>query len=243
MRSLAARLAATTWITPVLGDSERHPLASRSLCYVPFVMEPQTAPERKPWFRGDAVNVLSIGKFQQRKNHGLLLQAIDRLSARYPVRATVIGECTTAEHREELAKLRRIRDAERLGDRVHFKTNLPYSTVQAELSRHDVFVLVSRDETAAVSHLEAMAHSLAVICSDANGTRCYVRPGENGFIVKTGDADDLEERLEAIISDRKRLVQMGVRSYELVVSEHAPGKYVETILGLIGAAPDSSAVH
>ena len=234
VNSFRAWVAGARWITPVLGEPDRYPPAVGAMCYVPFVMEPQTAPERKAWFAGDAANVLSIGKFQRRKNHGLLLQAIDRLSARHPVRATVIGECTTAEHREELAKLRRIRDAEGLGDRVRFKTNVPYGKVQEELARHDVFVLASRDETAAISHLEAMAHSLPVICSDANGTKCYVRPGENGFIVRTGDAGDLERHLEAIVSDRDRLVEMGARSYELVVSEHAPGKYVETILGLFG---------
>ena len=243
IHSFRARVARARWITPVLGDPDRYPPAVGAMCYVPFVMEPQTAPDQKAWFEGNAVNVLSIGKFQRRKNHGLLLQAIDRLSARHPVRATVIGECTTAEHREELAKLRRIRDAEGLGDRVRFKTNVPYGKVQEELARHDVFVLISRDETAAISHLEAMAHSLPVICSDANGTKCYVRPGENGFIVRTGDAGDLERRLEAIVSDRDRLVQMGARSYELVVSEHAPGKYVETILGLVGGAPAPPVVH
>lgn len=206
-------------------------------------MEPQTAPDRKRWFREDAVNVVCIGKFEPRKNHGLLLEALGRLTVRHSVRATVIGECTTSQHRDELAKLRRIRDVEGLGDRVHFRTNLPYAEVQEALSSHDLFVLASRDETAAVSHLEGMAHSLPVICSDANGTKCYVRPGENGFIVRTGDGEDLERRLEAIVSDRDRLVRMGARSYELVVSEHAPGKYVETMLGLVDGSPAPPVVH
>ncbi len=243
VNSFRAWAAGAHWITPVLGDPDRYPPAVGAMCYVPFVMEPQTAPDKRTWFAGDAVNVLSIGKFQRRKNHGLLLRAIDRLSARRPVRATVIGECTTAEHREELARLRRIGDAEGLGDRIRFETNLPYAEVQEEFARHDVFVLVSRDESAAVSHLEAMAHSLPVICSDANGTKCYVRPGENGFIVRTGDGEDLERRLEAIVSDRDRLVEMGARSYQLVVSEHAPGKYVETMLGLVGNTPAPPVIH
>ena len=48
--------------------------------------------------------------------------------------------------------------------------------------------LPSSDEPAAVSHLEAMSHSLPVICSDSNGTRCYIRQGENGYVFRTGDA-------------------------------------------------------
>ena len=65
----------TTWaanarhITPVLGSPERHPPAFGALRYVPFVMEPQTAPERKRWFRCDTVNIMTVGKFYRRKNH------------------------------------------------------------------------------------------------------------------------------------------------------------------------------
>ena len=38
-----------------------------------------------------------------------------------------------------------------------------------------------------MSVLEAMAHSLPVICSDSNGTQCYIRPGENGYVFGTDD--------------------------------------------------------
>ena len=85
-----------------------------------------------------------------------------------------------------------------------------------------------------MSHLEAMAHSLPVICSDSNGTQCYIRPGENGYIFRTDDLGDLEECMERIMRDRNRLVAMGARSNELVVSEHSPESYVEKIMFLVG---------
>ena len=53
---------------------------------------------------------------------------------------------------------------------------------------------------------------------------------------KTDDVDDLVDCMESIISDRGRLVDMGVMSYELVVSEHSPERYLETLLGLVGHA-------
>lgn len=236
LHTFRARIAGAQWITPVLGDPDRYPPAVPLMRYVPFVMEPQTPPDRKTWFSDDAVNILSIGKFQRRKNHHLLLRAVAHLSTRYPLRATVIGECTTAEHRRELAELKRIRDAEDLSDRVRIRSDLPYQEVQRELSVHDVFVLASRTEPATVSQLEAMAHSLSIICSDANGTKCYVRPGENGYIVRTDDADDLERKLETVVRDRDRLMRMGARSHALVVSEHAPHKYVRTMLALVESA-------
>ena len=234
MRSFPAWVVRAGWMTPVLGSPDRYPPAFGALRYVPFVVEPQTAPEQKQWFRGGVINLLCVGKFQGRKNHRMFLRAVASLSKRYPVRATVIGECTTTERRREFAEIKEFHKSLGLGDRVCFKTSLPYWDVQREYSKHDLFVLPSRDEPAAVSPLEAMAHSLPVVCSDSNGTRCYIRPGENGYVFRTDDVDDLENCMERIISDRDRLVDMGTRSYELVISEHAPGRYVESLLELTG---------
>ena len=232
VRSIPAWGARARWITPVLGSPETHPLAFGVLCYVPFVMEPQTRPARTLWFRDDAINLLCIGKFETRKNHRLFLRAIAGLAERYPVRATVIGECTTTTHQRELSEFQRLHNSLGLCDRVIVKTNLPYSDVQREYARHDLFVLPSRDEPAAVSPLEAMSHSLPVICSDSNGTQCYIRPGENGYVFRTDDTDHLEECIERVISDRDRLMEMGARSYELVLSEHSPERYVDSLVSI-----------
>ena len=62
--------------------------------YVPFVIEPQTAPERREWFRDGVVNVLSVGKFQELKNHRPFIEVVSRLSElATPVQATIVGEC------------------------------------------------------------------------------------------------------------------------------------------------------
>ena len=233
MRSFPAWAARAKWITPVLGSPERFPPAFGALRYVPFVMEPQTTTRQRRWFRDGAINVLTVGKFEVRKNHRLFLQAIADLSERYPIRATVIGEAATPHRQHEFAEIERLRDSLGLDDRVCLKTNMPYWDVQREYSKHDLFVLPSRDEPAAVSPLEAMAHSLPVVCSDSNGTQCYIRPGVNGYIFRNDDLDDLEECMERIMSNRCSLVEMGARSNDLVVSAHSPERYVETLVSLV----------
>ncbi len=232
VRALPAWVAGAKWITPVNGSPENYPPAFGALRYVPFVMEPQTAPERREWFRSTSVDILCIAKFMNRKNHHLLVQAIARLTEKYDVSATIIGECTTSENYELLAEVNNLISTLGVEGRIRIKLNLPYSEVQKEYANHDLFVLPSRDEPAAVSPLEAMSHSLPVICSDSNGTQCYVRPGENGYIFRTEDLDHLVECMERIISDRERLKQMGARSYELVLSEHSPSRYVETMVAI-----------
>ena len=234
VHSFSLWAAGSQWMTPVLGTPDQHGPAFGRLHYVPFVIEPQTSPQEKRWFHRDDINILAIGKFQRRKNHRLFIEAVARLSQRYPIRATIIGECSNSDHQRELEDVRGLCKALGLEDRVDFKTNLPFAQVQEEYRKHDVFVLASRDEQAAVSHLEAMSHSLPVVCSESNGTQCYIRPGENGFIFRTDDLDDLTASIDKILRDRERLVEMGQRSYELVITEHSPERYVETLLSLAG---------
>ncbi len=232
--ALARRAAGAEWITPVLGSPGLRGSVDTHLRYAPFVIRPQTAPGGKRWFAGGVVNILSVGKYEARKNHGLFLDVIGRLSRRHSIRATIVGECSTSEHRLELERVRRHCQRLDLEGTVGIEVNLPFPEVQRRYSEHDVFVLASRDEWAAVSPLEAMAHSLPVACSDSNGTQCYVRPGENGFVFRSDDLDDLEACLSRIVSDRERLVEMGRRSHELVVSEHAPERYVEAVTAMAG---------
>ena len=233
MRSFPAWLARAKWITPVLGSPDRFSKAVDALRYVPFVMEPRTHPSDKRWFAGGFINLLCIGKFEPRKNHRLLLAAVAALRRRYPICLTLIGECTTTDHREELSQVLRAVESLGVSDIVRIRQNLTYPQVQLEFASHDAFILPSRDEPAAVSHLEAMAHSLPVICSESNGTACYIRPGENGYVFRTDDFEQLVEEVELLIRDRKRLVEMGARSYELVVSEHSPERFVERLLSIV----------
>ena len=231
-RSIPARLAGARWISPVLGNPDRFTPGFSALRYVPFVMEPQTSPELKQWFRGDAINVLCIGKFEKRKNHRMVLQAVARLSGRHTIQVTLIGECTSAEHERELAFVRESCRSLGLEERARIETNLTYRDVQREYPNHDLFVLPSSSEPAAVSHLEAMSHSLPVICSDSNGTECYIRPGENGYVFRADDLRHLEEVMEKVIRDRARLKELGARSYQLVRSEHTPEQYVKSLVSI-----------
>ena len=233
IRSIPAWAAHARWITPVLGDPDSHPQAFSALRYVPFVMEPQTAPDRRRWFRNERINILCVAKFMERKNHLLFLQALCLMAERQDVHVTIIGECTNEAAKSRLAELKRQAGELNLLESVVFKTNLPYWEVQRQYTEHDLFVLPSSNEPAAVSHLEAMSHSLPVICSDTNGTQCYIRQGENGYIFRSGDIDDLHRCMVRIINDRPKLKEMGARSHSLVVSQHSPQKYVEKMGAIV----------
>ena len=178
------------------------------------------------------MNVLAVGKFVPRKNHCLFLEAISRLSGIDEIRATIVGECSTEDHRRELERVRQHCRNLGLTGKVNVELNLTFAEMQRRYADNDIFVLASRDEPAAVSPLEAMSNSLPVVCSDSNGTSCYVRFGESGYVFRSDDVDDLVACLERLMTDKRRLIEMGRRSHELVVSEHDPKRYVDALVAM-----------
>ena len=116
---------------------------------------------------------------------------------------------------------------------MELRRNLSREEVFELYRKADLFVLPSSDEPAAVSHLEAMAFSLPVISGDDNGTADYIENGENGYIFRDQDAEDLYQKIVKIIEKPENIQKMGAKSYELVLKNHQFSLYRETILEIL----------
>ena len=126
---------------------------------------------------------------------------------------------------------REIHAALGLGDRVRIKTNLSYHDVQREYAAHDCSfcrVAMSRRRCHTWRRCRTLCPSFA-----ATPTARGATSGRERTATCSGRATRRPARaLESIIADRDRLVEMGERSHALVLSEHSPAKYVETMLAL-----------
>ena len=234
MRWLLLDVLNGLWITPVEGDKKCGPLAThRSLYYLPFVYDDADLNIKRSYFQGGKVRILSVGKYVPRKNHILLLEAIRKLRNLGPIELTLIGECTTDEHRRQLCKIREVIVSKGLSDVVNVKCNLPVFDVQAEYLKHDIFVLPSSNEPAAYSILEAMAHGLAVVCSNSNGTKEYIRYGRTGYVFKSDCISDFRDKLYILLSDREHIVECGKNGFEVLKHDHSPEKYHTAFMTMI----------
>lgn len=233
LRSLVSRLAGGQWMSPVLGD-EREGRAHPRFHYVPFAADPET-PVKDSWFAGDKVNVLGVGKFFPLKNHLLLVRAVARLREVTPIALTIVGEASSEPHMRHLAEVEAYVAQQGLDDLVTIVTNLPHTEMAEVYSKHDLFVLASRRESASVSVLEAMAHGLPVVCSTMNSTRHDVKDGVNGFVFESDDEDDLVSKLSELVADRDRLREMGAASRRIAMDEHHPDLVTERLLALAAA--------
>lgn len=227
---IADRFSPKMRMTPVMGTEEPGLTIKGNDFYIPFVAKPQTAPQERTYFENGIIRILCIGKFEVRKHHLELLEAVEKLRGKYPLHLTIIGEVSTQfqkEHYERVKNYIREHDMESF---VTLKTNLPRKDMDAEYRNADAYVIPSTGEPASVSQLEAMSFSLPVICSDKNGTACYVEDGVTGYLFRDCNQEDLEKKLDMLLSDKEKLLAMGAAGYKAVVEQYGFARYYDGIM-------------
>ena len=204
-------------MTPVLGEKRDGNVTEPYAVFVPFIMEPKLSFEKKIWFREDEIHILCVGKYEKRKNIYMLLEVLNKLKKYYPVRLTVVGECSNRFQQEYKLGLEKYIEDNSLQHEVELFTNLSREQMEMQYEESDLFIIPSTKEPASVSQLEAMAFSLPVICSDKNGTACYVKNGETGYLFRDNDTDSLCDILETMIKDKDKMIEMGRQGYREIV--------------------------
>lgn len=154
----------------------------------------------------DEFAVLFAGSVGLRKGVPYLLEAFARFD--HPGKKLRIAGPIQADIRDVLRRLP-TRGVEFLG-----------AVSQPELAelmrRSHVLVLPSIEEGLALVQAQAMACGCPVICSIATGGEDLFTNGVEGFIVPVRDARAIQDRLEALASDRSLWERMRVASLERV---------------------------
>ena len=167
-------------MTPVVGEKKPGTAIRENDYFVPFVVDPQRAPQERSYFEEDTVHILCIGKYEIRKHHLMLLAAVEKLLEKRSdsatdgqrgtqgkgravgVKVTLVGEATNRFQKEYCEQVRQYVTEHQLEDIVTVKTNVPRSQMEAEYLAADVYVIPSTREMASVSQLEAMSYSLKI---------------------------------------------------------------------------------
>lgn len=215
--------------TQMVGIDKTGLIEDKKAYWAPFVMEPRTAPENKTYFADDRINIFCIGKYQERKNLLMMIEAVEELLPKYDIHLTIAGEVSNSFHEEYYAKLANYAKEHELEERLTLLVNISRAAVAAEYQKADVYVLPSTGEPAAVSPLEAMSFSLPAICGSDNGTANYIEQGKTGYVFEDNNKEDLKSKLEEIISDRQKLVRMGAAGYRRVQEKFRFRNYYEQI--------------
>lgn len=199
-------------MTPVMGKEEAGLSKDEKAFFVPFVMETRVAPAQRDYLRDGMVHIFTVGKYEKRKNLQMMVEVFEQLKTKYPVCLTIAGECTSQAHQGIYEKLEQYIKEQGIED-VTLKKNLSRQEMEKEYENADLFVIPSTGEPASISQLEAMAFSIPVICSDTNGTACYVEDGVNGYQFEDKNKESLQESVERFLKEPERIRRMGENAY------------------------------
>ncbi len=102
-----------------------------------------------------------------------------------------------------------------LSERVHF---LGYRTdIPLLLNSSDIFVLSSVREGLSRSLMEAMAHGLPCVVSEARGNRDLIGEDEGGFICSTFDSEQYANSIRELVTSRALRQAMGDRNKKAII--------------------------
>ncbi len=96
-----------------------------------------------------------------------------------------------------------------------------------ELSKADLFILLSHFELIPISVLEAMASSLPVLSTDVGGIPDLIENNVNGFLVKKNQTEPVVSIINKLSDKKELLHKMGQLSREKVVSGYDINKILK----------------
>ncbi len=239
LHRMADKLSPKMRITPVMGVKKPGTTIKENDYFVPFVIEPQRAPQDRTYFADDTIHILCIGKYEIRKHHLMMLEVVEKLRDKYRLHLTLVGEATNHFQKEYCEQVKTYVRDHHMEDIVTVKTNVPRSHMEQEYLAADVYVIPSTLEMASVSQLEAMSYSLPVICSDTNGTACYVEDGVTGYQFRDCDQEDLLKKTDRMLADRTRICKMGAAGYKALEEKYNFRIYYESIIGILEKMRDA----
>lgn len=143
--------------------------------------------------------VAYVGRLAEGKGVGQLIEALDRLRKdgfRPMPRVTLIGDGPERQQRKDQV------DACGLSEHVIFAGQLDRPSLNARLARMDFCVQASLSEGYSKAWLDAFAHGLPVLGSEAGAARRVIGArGERGWLVPPGDVRALAEKLRRVLSE------------------------------------------
>ena len=193
--------------TTVVAGDHTSGAASKNTYLLPFVVKINkdiVSSESK----NEVTKIFCVGKFQKRKNHLMLIKAIEKL----PVHLTIIGKVDTNEQKKHLQYIYNYIEKNELNEKILVINDVPYKDMGKFYKDCDIFILPSSGEQFGISILEAMSYGKPVVCSSDAGVRHCVNNRKNGIIFKKNDINSLKEAIDYLLLPEIDLEEMGKQS-------------------------------
>ncbi|MFE4948835.1 glycosyltransferase [Leifsonia sp. NPDC056665] len=138
--------------------------------------------------------ILFVGRITGEKQIDVLLNAIKLLPESLDAQLEIVGGGDQFKNLQSLA------ESLGIAGRVKFLGYVTDEELRQAYTRATVFAMPSIAELQSIATMEAMASALPVVAADAMALPHLVHDGENGYLFRPGDAQDLADKLENVLT-------------------------------------------
>lgn len=156
------------------------------------------------------IHFITIGFVEFHKGQDLLIQAIRALDEAVLAECsfTIVGNKSSLFAQDLERQINDVLGVEMIGlvdrDEIH-----------RLLSRADVLICPSREDSMPTVCAEAMMHKVPCLVSDAIGTASYIKDGYDGMIFESENVNALRDKIIWCIENTLEVRKMGERSFEI----------------------------
>ena len=197
------------------------------ICYS-GIPEQYITQENRHDFNRPLHSFVYVGEMIERKYP---LRVIDALEKAYPdsnYKLTYVGNGKLLD--EINGRIER----DGLADRVTALGKIPRDSIKEQYDKADCMVMISKSEAYGLVYLEAMARGCITIASRNEGFDGVIRDGENGFLCKAGDADELAsiiQRINALTpKERQQISDNAIATAQSLTDYKAAKRYIEDLI-------------
>jgi len=160
------------------------------------------SPERRAEFADKHERILvHVSNFRPVKRICDVIEVFDRVQKKVPSRLLLMGDGPERSRAEWLVNKKKLRQ------RVEFLGKV--DRVNEKLSIADLMLMPSELESFGLAALEAMACEVPAVATAVGGVPEVVEHGRTGFLAQVGDVEAMARYAIEILSDEKRLREMG----------------------------------
>lgn len=174
--------------------------------------------------------IIAVARFIKWKHLELAVYAASNLQKKgYDFELNIYG---SGPEKDNISALIKDMQVEKF---VFLKGNRPNTEIIKEMQKHDIFIFTSdRNEGWGAVINEAMGNGCAIVGSSAVGSVPYlIKDGENGLIFKSGDINDLTQKIEMLLQSSDMCKQLSRNAYHTIQNLWSPNNAANNLLKLI----------
>lgn len=180
-------------------------------------------------FNSNSISISFVGNLITRKHPLTILEAVKNVPEDNISCVNFIGD---GAEREKLYDFAKRND---MLSKVNFFGKVSRERVSEELKKTDVFIMVSESEAFGLVYLEAMGAGCLTVASKNEGMDGLIVDGENGFLCKAGDDEELSLILKRIVKmdaeGRRKISDKALRTAMDNTDERAAMNYLKFVEG------------